>query len=52
MTPLDNFNDSSSSDEELVFTTHGTSVDEVYGGEPEDDVDECEEDDFSDNSWD
>jgi hypothetical protein len=37
----------SSSDEELYFTTHGTSIDEAYGG----DVDEVESDDYSEGKF-
>ena len=39
----------SSSDDELVFSTHGTSIDEAYGDD--EDVDEVEEDDYSENDY-
>lgn len=42
--------DTSSSDEELYFTTHGTSIDEAYGG-VEDDCDDVEEDDYSEGKY-
>ena len=39
-------------DDELVFTTHGTSIDEAFGDyEDEDDVNECEEDDYSEGKY-
>ena len=42
----------SSSDDELIFRTQGTSIEEAFGEYENDaDVDETEEDDFSDNSW-
>ena len=40
-----------SSDDELIFSTHGSSIDEAYGGLDDDDVDEVEEDDYSENDY-
>ena len=40
---------SSSGEEELVFNTIGTSIDEAFG--MDDDVDECEEDDYSEDKY-
>lgn len=35
-------------EDELVFNCQGSSIDEVYGGlNDEDDIDECEEDDYN-----
>jgi hypothetical protein len=39
----------SSSDDELVFSTHGTAIDDAY--ENDDDVDEVEEDDYSEDDY-
>lgn len=39
-----------SSDDELIFSTQGTSIDEAYGDD-DDDVNECEEDDYSENDY-
>lgn len=33
-------------EDELVFSTHGSSIDEVYNGLDEDYVNECEEDSY------
>lgn len=42
----------SSSDEKLVFNTLGTSIDDAFSDyEEEDDVDEVEEDDYSEEDY-
>ena len=42
----------SSSDDELVFSTHGTSIDEAFGEyDEEDDVDTVDSDDYSENDY-
>lgn len=51
MKPKYTFNNDSSSDDEPVFTTLGTSIDDAFDVEPEDDVDECLEDDYGDDSY-
>ena len=41
----------SSSDEELVFNTLGSSIDEAFGGIDDEDSDEVEEDDYSEGDY-
>lgn len=44
-------NDDTDSDDELVFNTLGTSINDAFGVEPEDDVDECEFDVMDDRDY-
>lgn len=41
----------SSSDDELVFSTYGTSIDEAYGDDDDDGDEVSEEDDYSENAY-
>lgn len=51
MKPQYHFINDSSSEDEPVFTTLGTSIDEAFGVDLEDDVDECEEDDYGEDDY-
>lgn len=51
MKPKYTFNNDNSSEDEPVFKTLGTNIDDAFDVEPEDDVDQCDYDVMDDEDY-